>query len=321
MDDARLPLLLVQHTVSPSPSASPLASPPTSGMHGYLLFHSRGWSQPLLHSLVFTGTRVGGIRERDSQAFESGAGSWPRDYVGSERASKWWAEKAKEDKLTWDRRPPAKRANYLKNGGWEQVDLVDDTEEGKTAGRVPWKPDWKGVVEGYSDVESMEVDDEERVVNESKAVKATGPFHLHLPGLVDLLPSLLQSKNPASALLAAVNAHRTKRSLDNLRNDSAGKLLDQALVRVSVDMLARGVAGEVGHIFSLSSDEKGLQEEALWREGYGGGRKGRDVNHDEAVSWMARLPSPSLNDADCTPSFLFLRLRLPSLPDRPSLVI
>jgi ribonuclease P/MRP protein subunit POP1 len=279
VDDARLPLLLVQQTLSPEISSSPLASPPTSAMHGYLLFHPRGWSQPLLHSLVFTGTRIGGIREHEAQAFESGAGCWPRDFVGSEQGALWWNAKAKEDKFTWDRKPPAKRPNYLKHG-WEAVDLT------LTESRLPWKPDWPGVVAGYPVDARMA--DEEAAINDAASFAAQ-PFLLHLPAFSDVLVSLLQASEPAVVLLDAVNQHRSKRGLPALPPTAAPKLLEAAMVRVSVEMLARGVAGDVGPIFSLADDPVGLEEERLWRSSYGGGRKGRDVDHEAEVRQIFRF--------------------------------
>lgn len=271
--------MLVQRTLSPESSSSPLSSPPTSAMHGYLLFHPRGWSQALLHSLVFTGTRIGGIRERDAQGFESGAGSWPRDFVGSEQGRLWWDEKAVEDKYKWDSKPPAKRANYLKSG-WEDVEL-------EAKGRVPWKPDWAGLATGYPADAATE--DEEMAVNDAPSKVAL--YLLQPPSLADLVLALLQTASPAAALLSALNQQRAKRSLPPLEGSSAADLLQAATVRVSVDLLARGVAGEVGPVYSLGDDAAALEEERLWRDGYSGGKKGRDVDHEAEVR---RFPPSAL---------------------------
>lgn len=273
VDDARLPLILVQQTLSPEMSSSPLASPSTSAMHGYLLFHPRGWSQPLLHSLVFTGTRIGGIREREAQSFESGAGCWPRDFVGSEQGGLWWNAKAIEDKFTWDRKPPAKRPNYLKHG-WEAIDLT------LTESRLPWKPDWPGLVAGYPTDVSMA--DEETAINDAAPFEAR-PYLLQLPAFSDVFVTLLQAPEPAAVLLEAINRHRSKRGFAALTSAAALKLFETAMVRVSVKMLARGVAGDVGPIFSLADDPVGREEERLWRANYGGGKKGRDADHEAEV--------------------------------------
>lgn len=263
-------------------------------MHGYLLFHPRGWSQPLLHSLVFTGTRIGGIREREAQAFESGAGSWPRDFVGSEQGALWWNAKATEDKFIWDRKPPAKRPNYLKHG-WEAVDLRS------TEDRVPWKPDWPGLVAGYAVDAAMT--DEEAAINDSPA--EAKPYLLQLPAFSDVFVSLILAPEPAIVLLKAINRHRSKRGLVALAPATAPRLLKAAMIRVSVEMLARGVAGEVGPIFSFADDPVSLEEERSLRSSYSGGRKGHNADHEAAVRRFFRtyhqpmcslIPGLSLTD-------------------------
>lgn len=116
--DDRIPLLLIQRSLE-SPSS-------THGIHGWTLVFPAGWGMPFLPSLIHTGTRVGGQRERASQAFEAGAAYCPRDFPCTEFYNKCWDERAVKEKAKWDRTPPAKRANYKKLGT-----------------RSPWRADWK----------------------------------------------------------------------------------------------------------------------------------------------------------------------------------
>ncbi|KAG6847946.1 hypothetical protein C0991_001129, partial [Blastosporella zonata] len=67
-------------------------------------------------SLTFTGTRVGGQRERQTQAFEAGAPYFPRDLPTSTGHDEYASARAMEEKARWDRKPPAKRPNYEKLG-------------------------------------------------------------------------------------------------------------------------------------------------------------------------------------------------------------
>ncbi|KAG8901959.1 hypothetical protein FRB99_004993 [Tulasnella sp. 403] len=77
--DDRIPLIIVQRTIGASASSSRHTM---RSMNGFLILFPAGWSMPFLTSLTHTGTRVGGLRERRLQRFESGIGSWPEDFIG-----------------------------------------------------------------------------------------------------------------------------------------------------------------------------------------------------------------------------------------------
>lgn len=67
-------------------------------------------------SLVFSETRVGGLRERSQQFFEAGAARFPEDYPGTTAFDEYELRREADDKGYHDRRPPAKRPNYAKLG-------------------------------------------------------------------------------------------------------------------------------------------------------------------------------------------------------------
>jgi len=223
----------------------------------------------------------------------------------------------------WKKKPPGKRENWG-SCGWEVGAGEEERErerEREKKGEVgvggsPWKPDWTGLVasvrrrrRGEKVVGGgIEASEEEMVVNEGNASTSNStpstststlptptPWLLRLPFLsTTLLPSLLTTSTPTSAstspaetLLSEINAHRSKRNLVALPSDQAEDLFDGALVRVTVKICGRGVASEVGPIYLLEED--GREDERRWREGYGGGRKGRDVDHDEEVSFVRRI--------------------------------
>ncbi|KAL7409931.1 ribonucleases P/MRP protein subunit POP1-domain-containing protein [Mrakia frigida] len=310
VQDSRIPLLLIQHTLSPPSSSS------ATSMHGFLLLLPSKWSQPFLTSLVFTGTRIGGIRERQSQAFESGAGAFPEDWAGTRASRRWWEEREEGLRERWMKKPPGKRENWGScgwvGGAGEVVDgKKKEEEEGEMGvGKSPWKPDWKGLVasarrrrRGEKMAGVVETSEEELAINgvcdaststsTSSAPNLLTPWLLRLPSLsTTLLPNLLTSTtSPSETLLAEINAHRFKRNLDGLPLDQAEDLFDGALVRVTVKICGRGVASEVGPIYLLEEDPVSREEERRWREGYGGGRKGREVDHDEEAETV--LPPPT----------------------------
>ena len=90
----------------------------------FTLVFPRGWSQPILNSIIYTATLVGGLEERRAQHREFGIPSFPEHYGSVCEAGIEWTENvAKEDERRWMRRPPGRR--------------VDHPE---------WKPDWSKVL-------------------------------------------------------------------------------------------------------------------------------------------------------------------------------
>ncbi|KAH9998011.1 ribonucleases P/MRP protein subunit POP1-domain-containing protein [Russula vinacea] len=122
--DNRVPVLLIQRSVKPTSSVSSSTSLPAESfqrttnadpnLHGWTLIVPKGWAMPFLTSLIYTGTRVGGQRERAHQAFEAGAAYFPRDFP-----------------TTMEEKPPAKRVN------WDKLSTLN-----------PWTSPWS-VALGY----------------------------------------------------------------------------------------------------------------------------------------------------------------------------
>ncbi len=184
-------------------------------------------------SLTYTGTRVGGQRECQSQAFESGVSYFPRDYPFTSAYEKYAQEHETEAKDSWERKPPAKRPNFEKLGT-----------------KSPWRADWEAVLglseegagDGYVSTQRSE-----------EADRAT-PWLLRGPtAIINNLSNLFSTD---VGLLAEVNRIRSKRGLGSL--DSAvksGDLLKGALVSVKVKMHKRGSPEDLAVIYSMSDDE------------------------------------------------------------------
>ena len=120
--DDRIPVLLIQRSLE-APESN------TQGIHGWTLIIPSGWAMAFFNSLIFTGTRVGGQRERQTHAFEAGTSYFPRDLPTSTGYDAYATARAKEEKARWDRKPPAKRPNYEKLGTIS-----------------PWRADWHGIL-------------------------------------------------------------------------------------------------------------------------------------------------------------------------------
>lgn len=106
--------------------------------NAYTLMFPRGWGQALLHSVVYTGTLLGGLEERRNQSREAGLQCFPEHF--SEvclAAVDWQMRVAKEDERRWSRKPPGKR---LENPTWvpDWDKVLSLSEEQKLNGEKAW---------------------------------------------------------------------------------------------------------------------------------------------------------------------------------------
>ncbi|KAI0352614.1 POP1-domain-containing protein [Trametes cingulata] len=260
--DDRIPVLLVQRSVennayAQSASASLPRSTTTTSLHGWTLIIPQGWGMPFFSSLTYTGTRVGGQRERQTQAFEAGCAYFPRDFPATEAYDQYAEDREAEDRETWQRKPPAKRPNYDKLGT-----------------RSPWRPDWNvvlGILSSDAPVEQRGEDllDTQRHVAMGDASsraptststadqeKKTQPWLLRgsdVPAIVADISSML---SPAAGLLLHVNQARAKRKLDPLdASVRAEDLMRTALVQVAISLCRRGCPGDLAVIYRIDDEE------------------------------------------------------------------
>lgn len=232
---------------------------------------------PFLSSLIYTGTRVGGQRERQTQAFEAGCAYFPRDIPGTQAYEDYAEDRADDERETWERKPPAKRPNYDKLGT-----------------RSPWRPDW-GVVLGIEEPpkpqELEEFVDTQRDAD-AMAVDATAPgtttdddgaedqkiqqWLLRGPDLAATVAEISSTLNPAAGLLMQVNKARAKRKLDPLKADSrAEDMLKGALVNVGITLLGRGCPDDMAVIYRVEDDEA-----RTWMAAEAKRKKGLSSIHD-----------------------------------------
>jgi ribonuclease P/MRP protein subunit POP1 len=231
--DDRIPALLIQRSLEPAASVTP-SSNHTPSIHGYCLILPAGWSMPFFSSLTHTGTRVGGLRERQTQSFESGVAYFPREYPFTKAAGQEDEERAQEEQGRWERKPPAKRCN------WEKVGT-----------RSPWKPDWEVVL-------GLEVGSGEFVTTQrdDTSQKKIHPWLLRGPDISQILSSASKLLNPSLGLHAEINKLRLKRDQRPLESTiSADDLWRGALVRVQLKMCNRGNPGDLAVIYAVGDEE------------------------------------------------------------------
>ncbi|KAF7346225.1 Ribonucleases P/MRP protein subunit POP1 [Mycena sanguinolenta] len=229
--DDRVPVLLIQRSVERSTSSKDLA------IHGWTLLLPAGWSMPFFSSLTFTGTRVAGQRERQTQAFEAGTGYFPRDYPFCASYEAYAAERAEEEQARWARTPPAKRANYEKLGT-----------------RSPWRADWS-VVLGIETPAPALVSTQREAGDTAQAEKVQ-PWLLRgstVRALVERLMGVDATRRPA-IVAEELNTLRAKRNLDPSKVDPDA-LLRGALVRVRITPCTRGNPQDLALIYVVDDAE------------------------------------------------------------------
>jgi len=244
--DDRIPVLLIQRSLECSTSES-------QTLHGWTLIIPAGWSMAFFSSLTFTGTRVGGQRERQTQAFEAGTAYFPRDYPSSSGYDLYAAVIEQGEKARWERKPPAKRPNFEKLGT-----------------RSPWRADWE-VVLGLQSPDAVGAEEEgfvstqrEPVVEMEQSAKAVGPWLLRGCEVSSVLSSVSKLFNHGAGLLQEINRLRLKRGHDPLDESiKADGLLNAALVSVRVKMCKRGAPDDLALIYSMTDDEAKKWEKAL----------------------------------------------------------
>lgn len=213
-------------------------------------------------SLTFTGTRVGGQRERQTQAFEAGVPYFPRDYPFNQAYDAYADKTEEQTKGRWDRKPPAKRVNYDKMGT-----------------PSPWRADWKAVLGMKNFEASAEADDggegllttqrdeesEEMAVEKDSEAR---PWLLRGPEVATILSNLAKLLHHAGGLLLEMNRLRLKRGQDPFdAGVKADALLKGALVTVRLNVCARGAPDDLALIYSMSDGDAKAWTKMLTKDG------------------------------------------------------
>ena len=304
-NDDRIPVLLIQRSIEPPAHSSETEAPrltTTTSLHGWTLIVPQGWGMPFFSSLTYTGTRTGGQRERQTQAFEAGTAYFPRDFPTTDAYADYADDRADEERAAWDRRPPAKRPSYDALGT-----------------RSPWQPDW-GVVLGLEDppvAEELEDFVDTQRAPESPAGVPPGvgvgeaggkgqPWLLQGPDVPALVTSVASMLNPSAGLLVHVNQARAKRQLDPLGvGVRAEDLMRGALVQVSIALSSRGCPDDMAMIYRVNDEEAQMwgRAEAIRKRGVVGAMDGLDETEVRVRVVLERESAVSDIRLEAFPSF------------------
>jgi ribonuclease P/MRP protein subunit POP1 len=256
--DDRVPLLIIRRTLE-APEAE------SQSINGYTLLLPAGWGMAFWSSLTYAGTRVGGQRERQTQAYEAGVPYFPRDFPCSSAYEKYADEKEIEERESWTKIPPAKRVNYQKLGV-----------------RSPWRADWEIVLglkeagspsdTGMEDAQDfvptqrddrMDVDQNDTEIGDANATVDASmdvdefklkPWLFRGSEVKKLLANL--RTDLTTNLLKEINRLRQKRFLEPLNSSiNPDEFLKHALINVKVIMFREGVPEDMAMIYQVSDDE------------------------------------------------------------------
>ena len=285
--DNRIPVLLVQRSLKSTSSASSSASVPAQyfqhttnpdpNLHGWTLIVPKGWGMPFLTSLIYTGTRVGGQRERAHQAFEAGAAYFPRDFPTSTAYEEFAAARAVVDEERWKRKPPAKRVS------WDKMSTLN-----------PWTSAWRMALglgpEPSPDMGADHGDDTNMVSTQrDDPLPAPGaairPWLLRGTNARVIVENIARLLGPAPGLLSEINALRRKRDLPLLDESvDADALLRGALVHVRVTLCGRGAPDDMAFIYALEDQEVRAWAKANGQRGHTGYEVGEEATDATEVS-------------------------------------
>ncbi|KAG9088696.1 hypothetical protein FRC06_001913, partial [Ceratobasidium sp. 370] len=235
-EDDRIPIILIQHTVSAGHKGDPAGHNPVQPMYGWTILLPPSWSMSFLNSLIHTGTRVVGLAAQHHQRLEGNCPYFPEDYVGVPAFFDCTTRRTSTEQARWERTPKGKRVNY------ESLGI-----------KHPWASDWDRLA-GAPSVTTEELIPTDRTANESYGRK---PWLLPFPEAAELVKDIVggPDENCVNAFGDWVNSQRTRRDMVPLESDLIESLFDSALVHIRVDMLERGNPKDRAMLYGFSTNE------------------------------------------------------------------
>ncbi|KAG8735621.1 hypothetical protein FRC10_010354, partial [Ceratobasidium sp. 414] len=253
-EDDRIPIILIQHTVSAGHRGNPAGRNPAQPMYGWTILLPPSWSMSFLNGLIHTGTRVVGLAARHHQRLEVNCPHFPEDYVGVPAFFDCTTRRTSAEQARWERTPKGKRVNYESLGT-----------------KHPWASDWNGLA-GVPSTTAEELIPTDRTVSESYDRK---PWLLPFPGAAELLKDVVGSIDGNSAEVFGdwVNSQRTRRDMAPLSRDSIESLFDSALVHIRIDMLGRGNPKDRAILYGFPTSEAASRWKASFESRCNGDEK------------------------------------------------
>lgn len=223
-------------------------------MSGWTLTLPSGWGMAFFSSLIFSQTRIGGLRERSQQSFEAGIPRFPQDYPGTKAFKEYEDRRRSDDESYWNRRPPAKRPSFGKLG----------TERPFEAGFEDFLKRWEKLADSEDDAAAVVEEEEVKTSLES------APFVLP-DRIVKKIEDYLRKSKKLSL-----------KKIPDLPHEGRN-MIERALVRVKVEPVGRGAPEELGILYLLERGEKVREEVVESLKKLDGGKKKGTGNDRERL--------------------------------------
>ncbi|KAI9485893.1 MAG: ribonucleases P/MRP protein subunit POP1-domain-containing protein [Benjaminiella poitrasii] len=226
-EDSRIPLLLIQrgYPVYGTQSAQPLCS--HEFVEGWSLIIPRGFGMSFWKSLIFAGARVAGYKDVRAMHFESGRHCFPQDYPGTRAFEIHRKTIQKTAEAIWQKRPPAKRVNYVKRGVEYPFECAFET---------------------LSSSDRMDIEEQDGQMAIAR------PSYSLVSG-ERLLSTLLSSSSKTADYQSILETLVHQRGLDRLQLPTDLQM-DDLLVKIRVKYIDRGKPLENAMIYTLEDNEE-----------------------------------------------------------------
>ncbi|KAH9488832.1 hypothetical protein Btru_058724 [Bulinus truncatus] len=246
--ESAIPVILVQRPGTDSRLFTSVA--PNGFACGWDLILPSGWAMAFWVALVYRGARVGGLKEAHSLALLGGMLSAPVDYPDTAAGTKELMSQSAELELKYNRRPPAKRPNYIKLGipspfSFQFEKLVQD-----------WKENLKPLCSAMPDASQY------FVLRDRKNLQALNLALTDTKTFLKNAGKLNRSKGKATS-----SGDDFLKAFLSITGSSTLDVFSNAIVAVSLKTLHRGVPAVNGHICLPTKDDL---KELSKNKNYGG---------------------------------------------------
>lgn len=117
---------------------------------GWDVILPQNWSKAFWVAFIYRGARAAGLRDLESLAFEQKAPLFPHDFPDTKAGNQYEKDATEKLKTKYDRRPPAKRCNYIKLGitspfSCQWCNLIQDWNGGQICKNILILRDWRAL--------------------------------------------------------------------------------------------------------------------------------------------------------------------------------
>ncbi|KAF9348058.1 hypothetical protein BGX34_002698 [Mortierella sp. NVP85] len=270
--DAKIPILLMQREGQPQIQRAP-GGGSSEFECGWTIIVPKGWGMAFWKSFIFVGARPGGLRERRSFHFETRQSCFPYDFPNTTAYKAYADEYKTEAEAKYGRIPVAKRINYAKMG-------VQD----------PFGAAWIKALKAGMQMLGGSLEEDLNTLQESRV------WLLQTPKVIATLKETAEAAGKDTS--GDVSSRLTIESLNTAVTNCLQSVwtmtrtpllpsarIEEALIRVGVDLLGRGTIGMNSMIYAIP--EKHSKEWAA-RVALKGKRtvEGQPRKQKKAKSWI-----------------------------------